>query len=89
MSKEVYLNATYSLDPMGAEDIEALGTKYAPLPMQIRGRGHSSWKGAKKPYKIKLDKKTAVMGMPKNKHWALMKPTERIYTSLDRRDYSI
>ena len=68
VSKEVYLNATYSLDPMGAEDIEALGTKAAPLPMQIRGRGHSSWKGAKKPYKIKLDKKTAMMGMPKNKH---------------------
>ena len=57
VSKEVYLNATYYLDPMGAEDIEALGTKTAPLPMQIRGRGHSSWKGVKKPYKIKLSKK--------------------------------
>lgn len=82
VSKEVYLNATYSLDPMGAEDIEALGTKDAPLPMQIRGRGHSSWKGAKKPYKIKLDKKTAVMGMPKNKHWALLKPTENTVAGL-------
>lgn len=82
VSKEVYLNATYSLDPMGAEDIEALGTKAAPLPMQIRGRGHSSWKGAKKPYKIKLDKKTAVMGMPKNKHWALLKPTENTVAGL-------
>ncbi len=82
VSKEVYLNATYSLDPMGAEDIEALGTKDAPLPMQIRGRGHSSWKGAKKPYKIKLDKKTAVMGMLKNKHWALMKPTENTVAGL-------
>lgn len=61
VSKEVYLNATYSLDPMGAEDIEALGTKDAPLPMQIRGRGHSSWKGPKKPYKIKLEKKTSIM----------------------------
>lgn len=82
VSKEVYLNATYSLNPMGAEDIEALGTKAAPLPMQIRGRGHSSWKGAKKPYKIKLDKKTAVMGMPKNKHWALLKPTENTVAGL-------
>lgn len=82
VSKEVYLNATYRLDPMGAEDIEALGTKDAPLPMQIRGRGHSSWKGAKKPYKIKLDKKTAVMGMPKNKHWALLKPTENTVAGL-------
>ena len=26
VSKEVYLNATYRLDPMGAEGVEALGT---------------------------------------------------------------
>lgn len=76
VSKEVYLNAFYRLDPMGTEGIEALGTESAPLPMQIRGRGHSSWKGAKKPYKIKLGQKTAIMGMPKNKHWALLKPSE-------------
>ncbi len=82
VSKEIYLNATYSLDPMGAEGIEALGTKAAPLPMQIRGRGHSSWKGSKKPYKIKLEKKTSIMGMPKNKHWALLKPTENTVAGL-------
>lgn len=76
VSKEEYLNATYRLDPMGMDGIEALGTEAEPLPMQIRGRGHSSWKGAKKPYKLKLEKKTAIMGMPKNKHWALLKPTE-------------
>lgn len=82
VSKEIYLNATYSLDPMGAEGIEALGTKAAPVPMQIRGRGHSSWKGSKKPYKIKLEKKTSIMGMPKNKHWALLKPTENTVAGL-------
>lgn len=82
VSKTEYLNATYWLDPMGAQDITALGSKARPLPMQIRGRGHSSWKGAKKPYKIKLDKKTAVMGMPKNKHWALLKPTENTVAGL-------
>lgn len=82
VSKTEYLNATYWLDPMGAEDISALGSKAQPLAMQIRGRGHSSWKGAKKPYKIKLDKKTAVMGMPKNKHWALLKPTENTVAGL-------
>jgi len=45
VSKTEYLNATYWLDPMGAEGIAALGSKAQPLPMQIRGRGHSSWKG--------------------------------------------
>lgn len=82
VSKEVYLNAYYRLDPMGTEGVEALGTEAEPLPMQIRGRGHSSWKGAKKPYKIKLGKKTAILGMPENKHWALLKPTENTVAGL-------
>lgn len=76
VSKEVYLNAFYRLDPMGIEGIEAIGTKEEPKSLQIRGRGHSSWMGTKKPYKIKLGQKTSIMGMPKNKHWALLKPTE-------------
>ena len=82
VSKEEYLNATYRLDPMGVEGIEALGTEAEPLSMQIRGRGHSSWKGPKKPYKIKLAKKTAMMGMPQNKHWALLKSTENTVAGL-------
>ena len=82
VSKDEYLNANYWLDPMGAEGIEAIGTDSEPLPMQIRGRGHSSWKGLKKPYKIKLGKKTSIMGMPKNKHWALLKPTENTVAGL-------
>lgn len=82
VSKEVYINANYWLDPMGAEGIEALGSDSEPLPMQIRGRGHSSWKGPKKPYKIKLGQKTSIMGMPKNKHWALLKPTENTVAGL-------
>lgn len=82
VSKEEYLNATYHLEPMGIEGVQPLGTEEEPLPMQIRGRGHSSWKGAKKPYKMKLGKKTAMMGMPKNKHWALLKPSENTVAGL-------
>lgn len=81
-SKTEYIKATYRLDPMGTEGVEALGTEAEPLPMQIRGRGHSSWKSRKKPYKIKLDKKTAIMGMPKNKHWALLQPSENTVAGL-------
>lgn len=81
-SKEIYLNASYWLDTMGKEGLEGIGSKEEPLPMQIRGRGHSSWKGAKKPYKIKLSKKTALMGMSKNKHWALLKPSENTVAGL-------
>lgn len=82
VSKEIYLNGSYRLDPMGTEGVEPIGTEVDLLPLQIRGRGHSSWKGPKKPYKIKLGKKTALMGMSKNKHWALLKPTENTVAGL-------
>ncbi len=81
-SKTEYISAQYRLDPAGTAGIEALGSEEAPLAMQIRGRGHSSWNGDKKPYKIKLSEKTAIMGMPKNKHWALLKPTENTVAGL-------
>ena len=38
----------------------------------IRGRGNSTWDSIKKPYKIKLDKKTDLFGMGKNKHYVLL-----------------
>lgn len=75
-SKTEYINGLCYIDNMGLDDVESLGSEAEPLKIQIRGRGHSSWRGDKKPYKIKFDKKTAVLGMPKNKHWALLKPSE-------------
>ncbi|MBR4622749.1 MAG: CotH kinase family protein [Ruminococcus sp.] len=41
----------------------------------IRGRGHSTWGGDKKPYKFKLDKGADLLGMGKNKHWVLLANT--------------
>lgn len=38
----------------------------------ISGRGNSTWAMPKKPYKLKLDKSTAVLGMPSSKKWALL-----------------
>ena len=39
----------------------------------MRGRGNVTWGFAdKKPYKIKFDKKQDILGMGKNKHWALL-----------------
>ena len=43
------------------------------LSMSIRGRGNSTWVRAdKKPFKIKLDDKTDLFGLGKNKHWVLV-----------------
>ena len=41
-------------------------------PGSIRERGNYSRSFPKKPYRIKFDKKQAVLGMPSNKHWCLM-----------------
>lgn len=72
-SKEDYITATYYLDPNGVEGVKAFGSAEEPLPLQIRGRGNYTWVGFdKKPYRLKLDSKAALMGMPKSKHFGLL-----------------
>lgn len=72
-SKDVYLDATYYLEGNGFEGVESLGSESKQLPLTIKGRGNYTWTGFdKKPYKLKLDKKTEIMGMGKNKHFALL-----------------
>ena len=40
--------------------------------MEVKGRGHNSWGQPKKPYNVKLSKKTPLMGMNENKRWVLL-----------------
>lgn len=43
------------------------------LELTIKGRGNSSFTGMPKPgYKIKFEKKQGLLGMPKDKEWALI-----------------
>ena len=42
------------------------------MDLTIRGRGNSSWEMPKKSYKIEFDKKQSMLGMPKDKDWALI-----------------
>lgn len=79
-SKEVYVDASYYLDPMGVEGVEAIGTKSEALRMQIRGRGNYSWAGFdKKPYRIKLADKQPLLGLNKSKHFALLAHADDTY----------
>ena len=72
-SKEEYVYAEYYVDNMGIEGIDNVGSKDAPELMQIRGRGNYTWNDFdKKPYRLKLDSKMPLLGMKRNKHWALM-----------------
>lgn len=38
----------------------------------VKGRGNSTWGMPKKPYKVKLDKKTNLFKFGSNKHWVLL-----------------
>jgi hypothetical protein len=72
-SKETYLKGTYYLDPMGCNGVSAIGSAEAPETLQIKGRGNYTWTGFdKKPYRLKLDSKAALLGMNKSKHFALL-----------------
>ncbi len=73
-SKEEYVDATVSIDvngvngwylPSGFESLE-------PTEVGIKGRGNSTWDWEKKPYKLKFDSKTEVLGMKAAKKWILL-----------------
>ena len=68
--RETYIPGTIRIeDPMGdyCDEPVLLGD------MRIRGRGNSSWANfPKKPYRIKLEEKAKVFGMPANKDWILL-----------------
>lgn len=40
--------------------------------MGIRGRGNSTWSFPKKPWKVKLDSKASILGLPADKEWCLL-----------------
>ena len=70
VSKEDYIDAELIIQ--GNETYNSGTTTLYNGVTEIRGRGNSTWAQPKKPYKLKLDKKTDVFGMGKNKHWVLL-----------------
>jgi hypothetical protein len=58
-------NCTMTIENAGSANI-------ALEKVQFKGRGNSTWGFPKKPYAIKLDKKTEILGMPKHKRWCLL-----------------
>ena len=71
--KEDYLHADWWLDNMGIGEYESIGSREEPLGMLIKGRGNATWTNVdKKPFRLKLDEKYALMNMPSNRHWVLL-----------------
>ena len=68
-SKEYYLDATISIDGGGVYP------DMAETPVQIKGRGNSSWDSwewAKNPYRLKFASKQKPLGMTNGKSWVLL-----------------
>lgn len=64
--KEMYLNVTLDISGNGyCED--AIG-----LTLSIKGRGNSTWRMPKKPYRLKFNKKTSICGFKKAKSYVLL-----------------
>lgn len=65
-SKEEYVHCYISVDGLGEYPDNS-------MPAQIRGRGNSTWEWYdKKPYRIKFDESTKMLGIKKNKDWVLL-----------------
>ncbi len=69
LDKKNYVKGSISVsDPEGLySDVKEFSAR-----MGIRGRGNSTWGWPKKPWKVKLDEKAPILGMPADKEWALL-----------------
>ena len=90
-SKDYYLDGTYYLDATGFEDrFESIGSVDNQLPLQIKGRGNATWRQFdKKPYRIKLESKAALMGLSKSKHFCLMAHASGAVFCADRMGFAL
>ena len=69
ISKEIYLPATMHL----REDVRTRAAgDVIESRVNIKGRGNSSWKFPKKPFRLKFDEKISLLDMHKDKSWVLL-----------------
>lgn len=64
-SREVYVGGKWQL-------LDADSALLKEGTLDIRGRGNSTWTMPKKPYRVRLTTATELLGMPSNRHWALL-----------------
>jgi hypothetical protein len=64
-SKETYVAGAFTLT-------DTVGGTLSQGPLEVRGRGFSTWTMPKKPYRLKLTAANPLLGMPANRHWVLL-----------------
>jgi CotH kinase protein len=67
VSEDDYITGSVSFNDNGQ-----FGQDTTTRTLQIKGHGNSTWGMPKKPYKLKLDKKAALLGLPAAKNWILL-----------------
>lgn len=73
LSKTDYSRVQITLDASGTTDGTGAPLASANLDGRLRVRGNStSWAQVKLPYKVKLDERTSLFGMPASKDWVLL-----------------
>lgn len=75
LNTEGNVNITSKDDYVDGEVWVDGGRNYVELqtvPMEIRGRGNSTWGHPKKPYQMKLEDKAEFLGMPNDKKWLFL-----------------
>jgi CotH kinase protein len=65
VSKTIYVAGTVTLT-------DSAGSVLTQAPMDIRGRGNTTWDFPKKPYRLRLAAAAPLLGMPANRHWVLL-----------------
>src|SRR5690606_4301777 len=67
VSKDDYVDGSLVINSNGLyeQSTEALA-------LEIKGRGNSTWGMPKKPYRIKLNSKAKILGMPSARNWVLL-----------------
>jgi len=66
-SKDVYLNGSLKINTNTLYE-QAKTT----IPLQVKGRGNSTWGMPKKPYRLKFTDKSPMLGMASAKNWVLL-----------------
>ncbi|MDR1743759.1 MAG: CotH kinase family protein [Dysgonamonadaceae bacterium] len=69
LDKENYVSSTIEM-----KDLDSYYSNVVSFTARtgVRGRGNSTWGMPKKPYRMKLDSKASILGLPSDKDWALL-----------------
>lgn len=67
-SKNTFITGSFSMDAEHVEGIDSIPMQ----SIQIKGRGHSTWKVDKKSYNLKFDEQVSILGLNDNRDWVLL-----------------